>query len=485
MTLLLGILLILATFSTKLSSKLGVPGLVIFLGLGMLFGNDGLNLIHFDDPILAQKIAVAALVVILFEGGFSTKRHLLKQTFGPSITLATLGVLVTAIALGLVTHWFLKVPILYAMLIGSIVSSTDAAAVFALFRNKNVDPKIAATLEIESAANDPMAIILTVTVIQVIQGELTNPGFLVLALLWQLAAGMVMGAIIGLISPRIFNRARLDTSGFYYVLISGICVLSYSMAELIQGNGFLSVFITGYFLGNADFVYKQGLTRFIEGIGSTSHVVLFLMLGLLVNPGELLVSWQTGVLIALALIFIARPVAVFLITPFWKYSFKGMVFMCWGGLKGAVPIVLGTYPLVAGLPEGRLIFNIVFFVVLLSALVQGATMDIVAKKLGLLSGTKRAPVHTVELVSLAECDFEMLQFEVSEASHLIGKTLLELDLPKDNLITVIVRGKEIIAPRGDTKIRAGDILHILVRYNNKEKLVQFLEPELSLEYALL
>lgn len=483
MTLLLGVLLILATFSTKLSTKLGIPGLVIFLGLGMLFGNDGLNLINFDDPVLAQQIAVAALVVILFEGGFSTKRHLLRQTVGPSLTLATLGVLVTAVALGLVCYWFLKLPLLFALLIGSIVSSTDAAAVFALFRNKNVDPKIAATLEIESAANDPMAIILTVTMIQVIQGQLSNPGLLVLNLLWQLIAGMAMGAAIGLIGPRVFNRAHLDNSGFYYVLISGLCVLSYSMAELIQGNGFLAVFITGYFLGNAEFVYKQGLTRFIEGIGSTSHVVLFLMLGLLVNPGELLVSWKIGILIALALIFIARPIAVFLITPFWRYSFKGMVFMCWGGLKGAVPIVLGTYPLVAGLPEGRLIFNIVFFVVLLSALVQGATMDIMAKKLGLLGGSKRAPMHTIELVSLAECDFEMLQFEVSETSHLVGKTLTELALPKNNLITVIVRGKGITAPRGNTKIKKGDILHILVHQDNKAKLLEFLEPELSLDYA--
>jgi len=482
-TLLLGVLLILATFSTKLSSKLGIPGLVVFLALGMLFGSDGLKLINFDDPVLAQQIAVAALVVILFEGGFSTKRHLLRQTVGPSLTLATLGVLVTAVALGLVSHFVLGLPLLFAMLIGSIVSSTDAAAVFALFRNKNVEPKIAATLEIESAANDPMAIILTATMIQVIQGQLTSPGLLILNLLWQLAAGMAMGAVIGVIGPRIFNRAHLDNSGFYYVLVSGLCVLSYSLAELILGNGFLAVFITGYFLGNAEFVYKQGLTRFIEGIGNTSHVVLFLMLGLLVNPAELLTSWKIGILIALALIFIARPVAVFLITPFWRYSFKGMTFMCWGGLKGAVPIVLGTYPLVAGLPEGRLIFNIVFFVVLISALVQGATMDIVAKKLGLLGGNKRAPMHTIELVSLAECDFEMLQFEVAESSHLVGKSLTEVALPKNNLITVIVRGKGIIAPRGNTKIKAGDILHILVHQDSKAKLLDFLEPEIILEYA--
>lgn len=481
MTLLLAILLILATFSTRLASSLGVPGLIVFLALGMIFGSDGLKLINFNDPILAQQIAIAALVVILFEGGFNTKKKLLKKTLGPSMTLATLGVLITAVVLGLMSHWFLGLSLPYAMLVGSIISSTDAAAVFALFRNKNIEPKIAATLEIESAANDPMAIILTVTAIQFIQGQLTNPGLLVLNLCWQLAAGSAIGALIGLVGPKIFNRARLDTSGFYYVLIFGLCVLSYSLADLIQGNGFLAVFITGYFLGNADFVYKQGLTRFIEGIGTTSHVVLFLMLGLLVNPGELLGSWKQGVLIALFLIFVARPVVVFLITSFWDYSFKGRVFMCWGGLKGAVPIVLGTYPLVAGLPQGRDIFNVVFFVVLLSALVQGATMDLLAKKLGLLQGTKRTPVHTLELVSLAECDFEMLQFEILPGSHLAGKTLEEISLPKDSLITVIVRKQEIVTPRGDTSIMERDLLHILVHYEQKKSLLSFLEPQLALE----
>ncbi|HHX50253.1 MAG TPA: potassium/proton antiporter [Clostridia bacterium] len=475
MILFLALLLILATFSTKLAAPLGIPGLIVFLGLGMIFGSGGFNLIDFNDPIMAQQIAIAALIIILFEGGFNTKRSLLKIAVGPSFSLATIGVIITAVTLGLTSHWVLGLSLPYALLVGSIISSTDAAAVFALFRNKNIQPKTAATLEIESAANDPMAIILTVIMIDYIQGALTEPQLFLGNLIWQIVAGVAIGYLIGRIGPFLLNKVKLETAGFYYVLAIGLCFLSYGLADQIHGNGFLAVFVTGICLGNIEFIYKQGIARFIEGTANTSHVLLFLMLGLLVQPQEIFTFWRQGVVISLLMIFIARPVAVYLCTAFWPYTMKEKIFLCWGGIKGAVPIVLGTFPLVAGIEQGQPIFNVVFFAVLLSALLQGATMDIAAKKLGLLAGKKKRPLHSLELVSLAESQCELVEFEVPPESYLAGKKLEELALPESSLVTAIVRQQDIVTPRGNTELLPRDLLYVLVRYEDKEELLTLLQ----------
>ncbi|MGI6436325.1 MAG: potassium/proton antiporter [Syntrophomonadaceae bacterium] len=481
MLLLLAILLLVAIFSTKLSASLGIPGLVIFLALGMVFGSDGLNLIYFDNPFLSQQIAIAFMIIILFEGGFNTKKHLLRLAFQPAFTLATLGIIITAVTLGLLSHLLIGLPLESAILIGAIISSTDAAAVFAIFRNKNVQPKTAATLEVESASNDPMAIILTIAIIEFIQGGIPNPQLFIINLGWQIVAGLSIGFIIGKMAPYMFNWIKLESGGFYYVLILSLCLLSYGLADELHTNGFLSVFIAGCYLGNAEFVYKQGVARFMEGLSTFSHVMLFLMLGLLVFPTKLMHNWQHGIIIALVLIFVARPVAVFLCTLFWKYTFKEKLFLCWGGIKGAIPIVLATYPYVAGLEGGSYYFNVVFFVVLLSALIQGSTIDIIAKKLGLLVGSKPRSPYSFELIALEESKSELLEYIVDKDSWLIDQTLQDIPLPQDSLVNAIVRQGEIVTPRGDTIIKAKDILFILVRFENREQLINILEKSAEQE----
>ncbi len=471
------ILLLIATFSSKMSARFGVPGLIIFIALGMIFGSDGFNLIQFDDPVLAQQIAIACMIIILFEGGFSTKNELLRLAFQPAFSLATLGIIITAVTLGLLSHLLIGLPLETAILIGAIVSSTDAAAVFAIFRNKRIDPKTAATIEVESASNDPMAIILTVTIISFMQGEITSWQVFLGTLLWQILAGLTIGYLLGKIAPLLINRIKLDSGGFYYVLVLSLCFLSYGLADELNTNGFLAVFIAGCYIGNADFVYKQGISRFVEGLSTFSQVVLFLMLGLLVFPSDLVQNWQHGIIIAIILTFIARPVAVFLCTIFWEYNLREKLFICWGGIKGAVPIMLATYPYVEGLEGGSYYFNVVFFVVLLSAIIQGSSIDLVAKKLNLLAGSKTRHPFSFELVALQETKSELMEYSVDKGSWLANRSLQDIPWPQDSLVTAIVRQEEIITPRGDTVIRAKDLLFILLKNNYQEELLDFLGGE--------
>ena len=474
MLLVLAALLLLATFSTKIAARLGIPGLVLFLALGMIFGSDGLNVVHFDDPLLAQQISTVFMIIILFEGGFNTKKNLLHIAFKPAFSLATAGVIITAVALALFSHLIIGLDLYASFLIGAIISSTDAAAIFAILRDKNVQPKTAATLEIESASNDPMAIILTITIINFIQGISTNPLSIMTSLVWQVVAGILIGYLIGKLGPYLLNKIRLDTGGFYFLLILSLCFFSYGLAEKIQANGFLAVFFAGFYLGNAEFVYKQGISRSVEDTSTVCHVMLFLMLGLLVFPSELPVFWKQGVLIALILTFLARPIAVFLCTSFWQYTFNEKILLCWGGIKGVIPIVLATYPVAAGLDRGSYYFNIIFFVVLISALVQGSTIELAAKKLGLLTGDKYLSPHTLELISLEQPGCELLEHNVGTRSAIINKQIKEISLPANALVTAIIRQNDIIAPRGETIIADQDILFILVRDEEKEELLNLL-----------
>ncbi|RQD92173.1 potassium/proton antiporter, partial [Methanosalsum natronophilum] len=340
--------------------------------------------------------------------------------------------------------------------------------------NRKIDPKTSSTLEIESASNDPVAIILTVTMIGLILDTLDSASILILNLLWQILAGVLIGVIIGYLAPYLINRLKLESGGFYYVLALSLCFLSYGLADEIYANGFLAVFITGLIIGNREVIYKQGILRFLDGTSTFSQVLLFLMLGLLVTPSELVALWKEGVVVAIILIFVARPLAVLLCTIFWKYSIQQRLFLTWGGIKGAVPIVLATYPSAAGMEDGTFYFHIVFFVVLFSALVQGSTIDIVAKKLGLLTGMKNHPLHSMELLSLERSKSELLELEVLPENSIIDRKIQDLNLPPNCLITAIVRESEITTPRGQTKIKSGDILFVLTRYKDKDKLLEVL-----------
>lgn len=475
MVLLLAVLLLLATFSTKISDKLGVPGLVIFMGIGMLFGKGGLGLVEFSDPVLAQQIANMCLLFILFQGGFSTKQEVLKDAWVPSSLLATIGVIVTALVVGLGIYFILGIELAYALLIGSIISSTDAAAIFALLKGRVLKGSLRVTLESESASNDPMAIILTVAMIRLIQGQADTVVGMIVNLVGQLIVGVLVGALVAKIGVFLFNKLRLKEQSFYYVLALGVALLSYGLAELLYGNGFLSVFITGIIIGNTDYVFKRGMALFIEGVSTFSHVMLFLILGFLLIPQEAILVWKEGLIVALTLIFVARPIAVFLIVAFHKYDFRDKLFLSWAGIKGAVPVVLATYPLAAGLDMGSYIFNIVFFVVLISTTLQGSTIDWVAKKLGLFVGVRQQPTHSLELISMAEAQVEVIEYEVTSSSRAREEKINKLDLPDQTLVLSITRGNDLITPRGWTRIKEGDILIILVRYDERDLVLACLE----------
>lgn len=461
MLLLIALLIVAAVFSTKITSRFGIPILLVFLGLGMLVGSDVLNLIYFDDAVLAQQVANLALIFILFEGGCTTRRSTLRLVLGPALTLATAGIIITALVLGLLIYGLTDFSLLYALMIGAIISSTDAAAVLMMLRQRSIRPIVAATLEVESAANDPAAILLTVLFIQILTGETQHVGAFALKFFWQLGGGIGMGYLVSKIGVWLFNTLDSDNRGDYYVLSLGVSLLAFGLADVIHANGMLAVFFGGYWLGNAEFSYKRGVSHFIEGIASFSNVALFLLLGLLVFPKDLRLAWKEGSLIALSLIFIARPVAVLLCTVLFRFNRKERLFIMWGGIKGAVPIVLATYPAVYGLDQGHFIFHVVFFAVVLSCLLQGTTLSWMARKLRLTIPARPKSLYSIELLTKQKSAVEMFEVQIEDAAHSIGQPLKHLQLPKDVLITAIVRANHLFPPKGDAVIQAHDILFVL------------------------
>jgi cell volume regulation protein A len=466
-------LIILATFSTKITAKIGVPGLLVFLGIGMLFGSDGFSWIYFDNMLLAQQISNIALIIILFEGGYNVKYSLIRTAFAPAITLATLGIIITTVVTGFFLRFFFGFDWLPAFLLGAIISSTDAAAVFSILRGKALPPKVSATLEVESASNDPMAILLTIAIIGLIKGETQNTWQWIGLFLWQFIGGFGIGWIVFIVGRWLFNSLKARTGGFYYVLILGICFLAYGFAEAVKANGFIAVFFAGVMFGNNRFAFKGGVSHFLEGVSTFAQVLVFLLLGLLVFPKQLFTTWHEGIWIALILIFISRPAAVFLCTMFSKFSQKERLFITWGGVKGAVPIVLATYPAVAGLdPENRL-FNIVFFAVLITTLLEGSTLDWIGKKLRLLRKSSPKPLVSMELMALENANVELIEIVLDEQFTASGKLVRELNLPQEVLITAIVRENQLISAKGNTLLRSSDLLFVLTPTELSESISEY------------
>lgn len=463
MMLLLALLIIIGTFSTKIATKSGIPALLIFLSIGVIFGSDFLNLINFDNVELAGQIANIALIFVLFESGFQTKHDELHAYCGPAMTLATLGIAVTAGVLGGLIY-LIMCPgnIFYSLMIGTIISSTDASAVMMIFRKNSIKRRVSSTLEVESAANDPAAILLTMLMIQLVSGQASgNIGIFILRLIWQLIGGLMVGFIFGKIACILFDNLKSENRGYYYVLIIGVSISIYSLAELIKANGVIAVFFAGYKIGNSQFTYKRGISSFLEGISTLSNMTIFLMLGLLVSPKELQHVWKEGILVAILLMFIARPVAVFLCTAAFKFQFKEKLLLSWGGIKGAVPIVLSTYPMVYGLDQSRKVFNIVFFAVVLSCVLQGTTITMVAKWLKLLVPPVPRSPYSLELLTTSQTDVDMFELSIEEKAVCCNKKIMDLHLPDGVLITSIVRNDKLISPKGNTEIQGNDILFIL------------------------
>lgn len=469
MYVLAALILIAVVLTTSLASRFSLPLIVIALGVGIVFGSDVTGLIWFDDVHLANQLANGALVFILFAGGFGTKRENMHLTLVPSMTLATFGVVVTGAVTGLLVWSLLGFPLILALLIGAIVSSTDAAAVFSILRSRSLQRKVAATTEIESAANDPMAIISTTLLVAVAaQGGHEGPWWTIgVNFLWQLSGGVLFGLAVGWAGVKLFQLLSHVDRGYFYVLLVGVILLSFGLADLAKASGMLSAFFTGYVLGNAKIPFRRGVETFLEALSTIANVGLFVLLGLLVFPKEFSHIWVQGVAVFLILTFVGRPLAVLLGTLIGGFGWKERVFLSWSGIRGAVPIVLATYPAAAGIEGGKEIFNIVFFAVALSVLIQGTTIGRLADWLGLSLKAKASPRQAMELVTFQDSDLELSELTVDDA--LQGRVkVADLNLPKGTTITMVNRKEQIIAPRGSTEIEPGDVLYVLLKTSERE-----------------
>ncbi|NWG35718.1 MAG: potassium/proton antiporter [Chloroflexi bacterium] len=456
-------LLLLSVFASKVSDHFGIPALLLFLALGMLAGSDGPGGIYFDDAALSQFIGIVALNLILFAGGLETEWKDIRPVLKEGVILSSLGVLLTALVVGLIAQVLLDFTLLQGLLLGAIVSSTDAAAVFSILRSKSLGlkGKLRPLLELESGSNDPMAVFLTVGLIQL----LTQPSFqfsnLLVSFVLQIVVGVATGLIFGKAIVFLANRLHLGFEGLYPVLTLSMMFLTYSLTNAAYGNGFLAVYLAGIVAGHQDFVHRRSLIRFHNGMAWLMQIAMFLTLGLLVFPSRLVSIIGTGLLVAAALIFLARPISVFLSLAFSKFDLREKAFVSWVGLRGAVPIILATFPLLSGLPEADSIFNIVFFVVLTSTLLQGASLPYVAKWLKVDAPIENKPIYPIEFMPVSGFKNELKELPIRVNSPFAGKTIVELGLPPEFLVVLIARNKEFIMPSGGIELLAGDTLIVL------------------------
>ncbi len=458
-------LLMVAILSNTLSSRIGVPGLVIFMAVGMLAGQDGIGRIAFDEYPVAHAVGTLALILILFDGGLQTPWKSFRLAWKPAVTLATVGVVVTAGITGLAASWILGIPLLVGLLLGSIVGSTDAAAVFSVLRGRGLHlrPRVASTLEIESGSNDPMAVLLTLGCLGVLTGTMDLGWEMGVFLFQQGVIGAAGGAGIGWLGAWTLNRVDLKAAGLYPAFTLALGFLAYGLPAFLGGSGFLAVYLAGLVVGNANIVFKRGVFMAHDGGAWLAQIAMFVMLGLLARPSELVGVAFEGLLVALVLVFVARPVAVALsILPF-GFTARESGFMAWAGLKGAIPVILATYPLLLGLEEGSLIFNVVFFVVLLSALTQGWSLPPVARWLGVREQERSSPPVTLEISSLKHVDGDIVEYSAEADSWVAGRLVRDLALPDSAVIAMIARGQEVIPPRGRTPIEPGDHVFVVMR----------------------
>jgi cell volume regulation protein A len=456
--LIVAILLLVSVFASKASGRLGVPALVIFLGIGMLAGSDGIGGIYFDDAFVAQFVGVMALAFILFAGGLDTDWRHVRPVLTPALLLATLGVFISAGVVGLFAWQVLGFSLLEGMLLGAIVSSTDAAAVFTAMRARATKLKgqVEPLLELESGSNDPMAVFLTAALTML----LVTPGASVLGLapqfVWQMGAGIVLGLAFGWLAVQVINHVRLQVDGLYVVLTISTLLLAYAGTALLGGNGFLAVYIAGIFMGQQNFVHKRSLGRFHDGMAWLMQIAMFLTLGLLVFPSQLPAVAGPAIAAALVLVFVARPITVFLCLALSRFNWREKLLISWVGLRGAVPIILATFPLLAGVPKADTIFNHVFFIVLVSVLLQGTTISLVARWLGLQAPPTRNRMSLSEHVANA-----IVEIPVNAGSQAAGKQVVELGLPSSALIVSIAREGETFVPNGSTVLEPDDVLLVV------------------------
>ena len=477
--LLAGVLLLLGIASSKFSARLGVPVLVLFLSVGMLAGSEGIGRIPFENYDLANSIGSVALALILFDGGLRTSLAAVRRVWRPALALSTIGVLLTSLLTGLAAAWVLKLPLLEGLLLGSIVGSTDAATVFSVLRTSGLKlpDRLISTLEVESGSNDPMAIFLTLGLIGVITGSTDSAQELALLFLAQFGVGTLAGLGVGRLATWVINRINLDYPGLYPLLALAFGLVAFGLTAVLGGSGFLAVYIAGIVLGSSSLVFQRGIFSFHDATAWLGQIVLFVMLGLLSFPSRLLaVAWD-GLLIALVLILVARPIAVCVAA--WPFGFRRreLTFLSWVGLKGAVPITLATFPLMAGVPQSQLIFNAVFFVVLLSAITQGWSLPLVARWLHIGRPADPTPALSVEINALRKIDGEIVDYTVKGKAQVAGRHLRDLALPDGVLVTLILRGREVVMPRGSTALEPGDHVFVAMRTKLQPLIDRLFDPD--------
>jgi cell volume regulation protein A len=461
--LVIAILLIISIGATRFSSRLGVPALALFLAIGMLAGSEGFGGIAFDNPWQAQTVGIIALMFILFSGGLDTDWQRIRPVLAPGLALANVGVLLSAVLVGSFAVWVLGFSWIGGLLLGAIVSSTDAAAVFALLRTQDVRLRdnLEPLIELESGSNDPMAVFLTIGLTNLIITPSASPIDLLPSFVLQMILGASGGILMGWLMTWAINHIRLQQEGLYAVFTLAMVLLSYATISLIGGNGFLAIYIAGITLGNQQFVHKRSIVRFHEGVAWLMQIGMFLILGLLVFPSHLLPVIGDGLMLALFLVFVARPISVFIALIWTKLKTVDKLMISWAGLRGAVPIVLATFPLLAGVPSADRIFNLIFFAVLISVILQGTSIGWIARLLGV--NAVRAPLgseaHTY--VPDVRLTSQVLELEIQRDSPLAGKAIIELGLPRGALVIQIQRDDKLIVPNGGTVLQPNDRLLVV------------------------
>lgn len=453
-------LLVAGVLLSKTSSRLGVPSLLLFLGLGMVAGSEGLVGIDFEDFTVAQRYGIIALAFILFSGGAETSWREVRTMLAPAIALATVGVLVSALALGSIAAAILGIDWLEGLLLGSVIASTDAAAVFSILSSRGVAilPRLRRLLELESGSNDPAAVFLTVGVIALIQNAGTSAADLAGLFVVQMSVGVLAGWLLARGAVLLINRIRLEYDGLYPVLTIAFVLLTYEGTAWLGGSGFLATYVAGLTIANAEFLHKRSLLRFHDGIAWLMQISMFVLMGLLVFPSNLVPVAGQAALVAAVLMFVARPIAVFLTLAPFRMRLPEMTFVSWVGLRGATPIILATFPVVAGIPDAETIFDVVFFVVLLSVLVQGTTIPFAARRLGLSVPIRTADRHGFDAVITGETGHGLRELTVATDSPAAGRSVVGLGLPPGVLLVLIYRGGRVLVPQGGTILEAGDRL---------------------------